>query len=191
MRLLEKVPGLDEDELFEVPEMMSSSIFKNVFRVSDKVLVKIEKDYFGDEMIIDNPLAYEFAVQKALHQAGISVPYPIGMFEFQYPGRADSQLKGIFMEYIKGTDLSKKLHNPNALNGKHLLDLFRSRLPNLAKEAETEISKAQNLGFHPAVDSLMPYNLRLSENGRLFLIDFGLWSHQMIKPYPRRELYEI
>src|SRR3989344_3643783 len=109
MKLLDKIPKIEGDELFEYHEVIGSRIYENVFRLSRKIVLK----------------------------------------------------------------------------------KFRLEFPELANKAEEEISKARKIGFNPGADALMPYNLRLSENNKLFLIDFGLWNHNEVPVHPLRDSYDF
>ncbi|HLA23708.1 MAG TPA: hypothetical protein VJZ93_04200 [Candidatus Nanoarchaeia archaeon] len=193
MKLLDKIPKIEGDELFEYHEVIGSRIYENVFRLSRKIVLKKTRIDFGDEVgPSDKPISYEFGIQKSLYDLGFPVPYPFGMLDIEeILGGELNKSKAILMEYIEGKDLLDLIPNSRGTNGNALYKLFRLEFPELANKAEEEISKARKIGFNPGADALMPYNLRLSENNKLFLIDFGLWNHNEVPVHPLRDSYDF
>ncbi|MDP3882342.1 MAG: hypothetical protein Q8Q31_05690 [Nanoarchaeota archaeon] len=126
---------------------------------------------FREDPTILRRLHREHAVACALRREGVSVPFPLGIFQvelpvqFPYGSGPGSKYPAFVMEYIEGPTLYKGIIHPS-----EKFDLVQSL-------ADKELTKARRLGFIPF--DLGASNVIWSEvQQKVYLIDFYRWKRK-------------
>ena len=170
-------PSLDNIVISPSTPVLGRGLQGTVYAISDDAVAKVY--YFAPRVIRklmvlgEDPAKVadrEYYIQEMLRQYGFPVPEPYGTAEVtvKRPSNLFGLLKprrtALVSERIKG------------IKGSMVEDKYLKRVLQLFN---AEIKKAWELGF-TSLDVRLEDTLFVPSEGKLYLVDFGLWSHPSV-----------
>lgn len=136
-----------------------------LFQIGDGLLAKVyHKGAEGNIDEAEKLALYEYGIARRLHEGGVSVPVPKGVFLVPTEEGSTERLPSYVMEFIPGYTL----RDSQDIDPKDKVDRLYQR-------ANDELKRAKELGFVP--DDLCGGNV-LYDPGKdkVYLIDFTKWK---------------